>query len=187
MIPLTNMTQGREGNPVTLIVMHWIGAGDADGAIAHFRNPDSRVSAHYLVRRDGRVEALVGEADTAYHAGDFNVNLLSIGIEHETTPTLPPTDELYAASARLIRQIADRYGIDLQVGVTVLPHNKVTPTACPGTIDLERIVREANGPDVEEYARLTEPLVKKTLRVMLREDAETRAIVREIIAEAVAQ
>lgn len=187
MIPLTNYTQGREGNPVTLVVIHWIGEGDADAASAHFQNPASRVSAHYLVRRDGRIEALVPEADTAYHAGDFNVNLLSIGIEHEVTPTLPPTDELYAASGRLLRQIANRYGIDLQVGVTLLPHNKVVPTKCPGTLDLERLVHEANGPDRAEYARITEPLVKETLKVMLRDDAETRAIVREIIAEAVSQ
>ena len=85
----------------------------------------------------------MSEDDTAYHAGVFSVNQRSIGIEHEAGPAMPPTDALYTASAGLHADIARRYGLDLAVGTTVLPHHAIVPTECPGTLDLDRIVREA--------------------------------------------
>ena len=54
-----------------------------------------------------------------------------------------PTDALYTASARLHADIASRHGLALNVGTTVLPHHAIVPTECPGTLDLDRIVREA--------------------------------------------
>lgn len=60
---------------------------------------------------------------------------------------MAPTDALYAASAQLHLEIASRYGITLEVGRTVLPHRATVPTECPGTLDLERIVREATEQD----------------------------------------
>src|SRR5438034_11541785 len=114
-----------------------------EGAIRRFKDPASILSAHYVVGQDGRIAQLVSEDDTAYHAGRYEVNLRSIGIEHEAGPAMPPSDALYAASARLHIDIARRYGLELSVGTTVLPHHAIVPTECPGTLDLERIVREA--------------------------------------------
>lgn len=145
-IPQSNYTVGRDGNVADLIVDHWT-VVMFEGAIRRFRDPSSILSAHYVVGRDGRIAQLVSEDDTAYHAGRFDVNLRSIGIEHEAGPAMPPTDALYAASARLHLDIARRYGLDLSVGTTVLPHRAIVPTECPGTLDLERIVREAEGED----------------------------------------
>jgi hypothetical protein len=34
-----------------------------------FLTPESQVSAHYGVARDGRIHQYVGESDTAFHAG----------------------------------------------------------------------------------------------------------------------
>jgi hypothetical protein len=56
---------------------------------------------------------------------------------------MPPTDALYVASARLHADIASRHSIALAVGATVLPHHAIVPTECPGTLDLDRIVRQA--------------------------------------------
>jgi hypothetical protein len=56
-------------------------------------------------------------------------------------------------------EIANRHGLALEVGSTVLPHRAIVPTECPGTLDLERIVREATEEDdMEAY----EPLVWTT-------------------------
>src|SRR2546430_17133244 len=114
-----------------------------EGAIRRFKDPASILSAHYVVGQDGRIAQLVSEDDTAYHAGKYDVNQRSIGIEHEAGPAMPPTDALYAASARLHADIASRYGLALKDGTTVLPHHPTVPTDGPVTLDLDRIVRHA--------------------------------------------
>ena len=71
------------------------------------------------------------------------MNLRSIGIEHEAGPAMPPSEALYAASARLHLEIADRHGLDLSVGTTVLPHNamRAIRSVFPNA--------DISGPDVE--------------------------------------
>ncbi|HEV8654267.1 MAG TPA: peptidoglycan recognition family protein [Candidatus Limnocylindria bacterium] len=159
-IPQSNYTVGREGSTVELIVDHWT-VVMFEGAIRRFKDPASRLSAHYVIGQDGRIAQLVSEDDTAYHAGSYPVNLRSIGIEHEAGPAMAPTDALYAASAQLHRDIADRRGLALEVGNTVLPHHAIVPTECPGTVDLDRIVREA----LEEDDMFTEEDRKMLTRV----------------------
>src|SRR5213593_198234 len=114
-----------------------------EGAIRRFKDPSSILSAHYVIGQDGRIAQLVSEDDTAYHAGKYDANLRSIGIEHEAGPAMAPTDALYAASARLHAEIAINHRIALEVGTTVLPHHAIVPTKCPGTLDLDRIVSQA--------------------------------------------
>lgn len=145
-VPQSNYTVGREGNAVELIVDHWT-VVMFEGAIRRFKDPASILSAHYVIGQDGRTVQLVSEDDTAYHAGKFDVNLRSIGIEHEAGPAMAPTDALYAASAQLHREIAERYRLALEVGRTVLPHHAIVPTECPGTLDPDCIVREASEED----------------------------------------
>ncbi|HET6702560.1 MAG TPA: peptidoglycan recognition family protein, partial [Gemmatimonadaceae bacterium] len=159
-IPEGNYTLGREGNAIDLIVDHWT-VVMFEGAIRRFKDPTSRLSAHYVIGQDGRIAQLVSEDDTAYHAGRYEVNLRSIGIEHEASPMMAPTDALYAASAQLHLEIANRYGLALEVGNTVVPHRAIVPTECPGTLDLERIVREAT----EEDDMFTEEDRRKLERV----------------------
>ena len=79
-----------------------------------FQNPQKKVSAHYVVRSaDGHIAQCVREADVAWHAGNWDYNTRSIGIEHEGWVDDPSyfTDELYQESARLTAAICDRYGI----------------------------------------------------------------------------
>lgn len=159
-VPASNYTVGRGGKSVELIVDHWT-VVMFEGAIRRFKNPASVLSAHYVIGSDGRIAQLVREDDTAYHAGVFSVNERSIGIEHEAGPAMPPSDALYAASARLHAEIAARHGMTLEVGATVIPHRAVVPTECPGTLDLDRIVREA----LEEDDMFTEEDRRKLNRV----------------------
>jgi N-acetyl-anhydromuramyl-L-alanine amidase AmpD len=94
-IPESNYTIGREGERVEFIVDHWT-VVMFEGAIRRFKDPSSQLSAHYVIGQDGRIAQLVSEADTAYHAGNYLMNLRSIGIEHEAGPAMAPTDALYA-------------------------------------------------------------------------------------------
>ena len=77
----------RRAGPVDMLVLHYTGMWTAEDALARLCDPDAKVSAHYLIEEDGRVHALVDEANRAWHAGvsfwagETDVNSRSIGIE----------------------------------------------------------------------------------------------------------
>ncbi len=93
------------------VVLHTI-EGTAASAISWFRNADSGVSAHYVVRRsDGQVTQMVRDADKAWHCYDGNGD--SVGIEHEghahSSSTWTPT--MVESSARLGAWLSATYDI----------------------------------------------------------------------------
>lgn len=141
-LPSSNFGRGRGGAVVDRIVDHWM-AGTFAGADARFRDPNAVVSAHFGVLRTGRIVQWVALEDTAYHAGNFEVNRRSVGIEHEGGPDVEFTEIQYAATAWLHRYLADQYAFEPAVDGTVFGHRAIVPTQCPGTLDLFRIVREA--------------------------------------------
>jgi hypothetical protein len=137
---------GRNGTAIDRIVIHtmvgWISQADRT-----FKTGSRQVSAHYGVRVDGTIWQWVKEEDTAWHAGNWPMNLRSIGIEHEDGGDyngLRP-DALYAASSELVADIARRYNIPVD-RQHILAHREVadSPTACPDNLDIERIVRGAS-------------------------------------------
>src|ERR1700693_1041401 len=81
-------------------------------SIAHLR-----VSAHFLIRREGTLAQFVPCALRAWHAGDSswracpNCNDFSIGVELEGTDDLPYEDIQYRTLARLTRALRLRYPI----------------------------------------------------------------------------
>lgn len=83
--PSPNFDQRR--GPPDMIVLHYTGMATGEAALARLRDPEAKVSAHYLVEEDGRVFALVPEERRAWHAGrgvwqgETDVNAASIGIE----------------------------------------------------------------------------------------------------------
>lgn len=138
-------TLGRNDTPIDRIVVHTM-VGTLAGTVAHFASPGAKVSAHYSVGLDGSLVQHVYESDTAYHAGAWPMNLRAIGIEHEDAgdPTAPRPAALYAASARLIAAIAGRWGIPID-SAHVIPHREVSATACPGALDVGRLITLAQG------------------------------------------
>ncbi|MHB2246056.1 1,6-anhydro-N-acetylmuramyl-L-alanine amidase AmpD [Pseudomonas fitomaticsae] len=72
---------------------------------------DLRVSAHFLIERDGKVTQFVSCLERAWHAGVSvfegreTCNDFSVGIELEGTDDLPFTDAQYRALTALTRQI----------------------------------------------------------------------------------
>lgn len=100
-------------HPLHYVVIH-VAQTTYSGTLSVFRNPRKKVSAHYVVRSsDGRVAQCVREADIAWHAGNWDYNTRSIGIEHEGWVSRPKyfTDAMYERSARLTAAICARYDI----------------------------------------------------------------------------
>ncbi|UNO44360.1 N-acetylmuramoyl-L-alanine amidase [Streptomyces sp. MST-110588] len=101
------------GYPVQLVVLHVTQETYAD-TVRIFQNPAKKVSAHYVLRsRDGYIGQCVREQDIAWHAGNWDRNTRSVGIEHEGWVDDPAwfTEALYRQSARLTAAVCDRYGI----------------------------------------------------------------------------
>lgn len=88
--------------------------GSYSSAINWFQNPNSGVSAHYVIRSsDGQMTQMVRNADTGHHAGSWKYNICSIGIEHEGYMNQNGwyTEAMYQSSARLVATLADRYSM----------------------------------------------------------------------------
>jgi len=99
--------------PLDYVIIH-VTQETYPNTLSIFQNPKKKVSAHYLVRSaDGHVAQCVREADVAWHAGNWDYNTRSIGIEHEGWVDRPAyfTDALYEQSARLTAAICAKYGL----------------------------------------------------------------------------
>ena len=179
-IPHVNYSDGRQGHKVRWVILHHMDGTveSADAAFHNAANPRGPVSAHFGVGADGRTYEWVGPGDTAYQAGAWDANLESIGIEHEdfardrdtSSPRYEFTDAQYAASAALVREMCAKYDIPVQSGSFpaisgVIRHGEVVATACPGSLDINRIVEEAMAVSEDEFKQYQKD-VADTLNAM---------------------
>lgn len=138
-IPGTNFQPGR-GAKIDQITFHHI-VGDAQGAIARFQQYGVQVSSTYIIGSDGQIYQCVAEGDTPYTDANFNSNSRAITIEHAGgIEGVPYTEAMYEASIELCAWIRSRYNI-----TRFMRHRDVSsvPTACPGDLDVERIVNSS--------------------------------------------
>lgn len=136
-----NRWSGRSGTKIVGIVIHWWDTPKKRPTLAGtrswFKSEASQVSAHYVVE-DGVVVRMVGEGDTAWHAGSRYWNERTIGIECNPRMTAGDLETV----AQLIADIESRHGPML-----VYRHSEVNPgTECPGTYGtkLGQIIARAN-------------------------------------------
>ena len=156
-----NQERGRQGRTPTGIVLH-TNVGSFESTCSWFADPDSGVSAHYLVAIDGRIAQFVDEEDTARHAGRVaepttplhtgdDPNLHTIGIEFEDGGDplgVERPARQYRAGARLVREIAGRWGIPLDRDHVVGHRELFAYKDCPGNLDVDRLVDLAGRPFV---------------------------------------
>jgi len=132
--PSPNRDERRPAAPVDILLLHYTGMLDDEGALERLCDPAAKVSSHYLVFEDGRVAQLVPETARAWHAGmsfwagERDINSRSIGIEicnpgHEHGYRDFPERQV-AALVRLCREIVARHPIPAD---RVLAHSDVAP------------------------------------------------------------
>lgn len=160
-LPSPNHDERPPGARPDMLVLHYTGMPDRDGALARLTDPASRVSSHYLVDEDGLVWRLVPEDRRAWHAGlsywrgERGMNGCSIGIElvnpgHEWGYRPFPAAQMEAL-AELSLDIVGRHGI---VPSRVVGHSDIAPSRKedPGELfDWEGLARRGIGlwPDPE--------------------------------------
>jgi len=139
------------GTEITLLVIHSIslppGEFGGEGVVRLFTNTldwaahpfyatlrGLRVSAHFLVRRNGAIIQFVPCGRRAWHAGQSSwrgrasCNDFSIGVELEGVDTRPYTERQYARLATLVAALRRRYPITEIVGHSdIAPGRKTDP------------------------------------------------------------
>jgi N-acetylmuramoyl-L-alanine amidase len=120
--------------PIDILLVHYTGMESMEGALARLRDPEARVSAHYLIDEGGAIYRLVPEEKRAWHAGrsfwagERDVNSASIGVElanpgHEWGYRPFPEAQMAAFEA-LARDVIARHSISPR---RVLGHSDVAP------------------------------------------------------------
>lgn len=96
-----------------------------------------KVSAHFLIRRDGGIVQFVPCNKRAWHAGASlwrgrsACNDFSLGVEMEGSDSVPFSDQQYAALIRLTRRLQRAYPIRDIVGhADIAPGRKTDPGPC---------------------------------------------------------
>ncbi len=85
--PSPNQDARPAGVPVDMLVLHYTGMRSGREALDRLRDPEAKVSSHYLVEEDGTVFRMVAEDRRAAHAGishwrgHVGLNARSVGIE----------------------------------------------------------------------------------------------------------
>lgn len=168
--PSPNFDQRR--GPPDMVLLHYTGMRTAEAAIARLRDPGAKVSAHYVVDKDGSILRLVPEERRAWHAGkswwkgETDINAVSIGIEivnpgHEFGYRLFPDAQIEAVIA-LIDDIRTRWSVE---DARILGHSDVAPSRKedPGELfPWKRLAEHRQGlwfePAPERIAALGPPL-----------------------------
>lgn len=110
----------RNGKKPLVIVLHSTG-GSYAGAISWLCNPESKVSAHYVIAKDGRITQLCDTSEATWHAGKSRWNLhkdindISIGVELEHWDNVSRwTDEQINSCAYIVSLLMDKWNIPEQ-------------------------------------------------------------------------
>lgn len=127
---------GRQGKSIDKVVLHHNGGNlSIQGCYDVWQI--RQASAHYQVDANGRIGQLVHDKDTAWHAGNWNANLTSIGIEHADISSNPwrISDATLENGAHLTAAICKVYGLGRPEWMkNVFPHSHFSATACPASI-----------------------------------------------------
>jgi len=118
---------------IDMVVIH-IAQGSYSGTVRWFKNRHSNVSAHYVVGARGKIAQCVRNEDIAWHAGNWQYNKKSIGIEHSGYASSPGAFQgKYRTSAKLSAYLARRYNIPVDKDHFVLHRNVPgVNKSCPG-------------------------------------------------------
>lgn len=125
-VPSPNFDARRIG----FVVIHYTSNDSLAPALKTLTSRDARVSAHYLIARDGEILQLVDERARAWHAGDSrwgtltDLNSVSIGIELDNDGVEPYPPALVDSLLRLLADLRQRHRIP---STNYVGHSDIAP------------------------------------------------------------
>ena len=120
----------RRGGRVELVVLHYTAMDNCEDAINTLCNPETEVSAHYVIAKTGEITQLVEEDKRAWHAGAGrwagrdDVNSRSIGIELDNDGFTPFENPLMESLEALLGEILERHELPAKA---VIGHADMAP------------------------------------------------------------
>jgi N-acetylmuramoyl-L-alanine amidase len=111
------------------LVVHYTAGSSAAGTIAWFQHPASRVSAHLVIARDGRVTQMVPFNREAWHAGQSRWGTLSGLNRHSIGIELDNAGCLIRSGGKWVSPLTRKSYPDSDV--TVAPHKNDPPSTAP--------------------------------------------------------
>ncbi len=132
-----NYSIGRQGRKITKLVIHH-NAGNLSTRQTQNVFNNNRQSAHYQVDINGKIAQHVWDTDTAWHAGNWEANLTSIGVEHANNVSAEPwtvSEKTLDNGAHLVAALCWVYQLGRPAwGVNLFMHQDFTRTRCPGAL-----------------------------------------------------
>jgi N-acetylmuramoyl-L-alanine amidase len=140
--PTPHVTEHPIPRDVRACVLHVV-EGSATACESWFANPASKVSAHFLVHRDGQLTQYVSIHDIAWHAGRVfsprwkgvaagNPNRWTVGVEHEGTGVQAWTEAQLLTSAMLGAWLCRRFKWTPSADVFPMHREIYALKTCPG-------------------------------------------------------
>lgn len=129
-------TAGRGGRRIDKVIIHH-NAGNLSIRGCWDVWQTRQASAHYQVQSDGKIGQLVWDRDTAWHAGNWNANTTSIGIEHADVSSSPwkVSEACLDNGAHLVAAICRYYKLGRPAwGKNVFGHKNFSATECPASL-----------------------------------------------------
>ena len=132
---------------IQYLIIHYTGMQSARVSMERLKNPNSKVSCHYFINRNGDIYKMIDDTKVAWHAGKSkwknirNLNKYSIGIEIQNKGHLLITKALKKKQISpliiLIKSLLKKYKIKKN---NVLGHSDIAP--------LERGIQVKNFPGI---------------------------------------
>jgi len=145
-----NFNERPNGVEVNAIIIHYTEINKQE-TIEHFLNPDSEVSSHYMISKEGEITEFVNPGSRAWHAGVSswkgvpNLNDNSIGIELVNNGDEAFAEKQYESLIGLIKFLKRKYPIKDNL---ILGHSDIAPERKidPGKyFEWERLSKEKIG------------------------------------------
>lgn len=126
-----NYTAANRSSEIKKIVIHRA-EGSYQGTIDWFASSTNKKnSAHYVLSNTGLAAQCVLEKDIAWHAGHWDTNAASVGIEFEGYVTQTVPEAMYRTAARMCAYLCKKYSLPVD-RTTIIGHSEVPGCSTPG-------------------------------------------------------
>lgn len=154
---VTNQKSTRT-TPIKMIILHHAATTNLDNVINMMVTGSREVSSHLAIK-DTRIASVVEEEYRAWSLSSqvFDSKALTVEAANESTTGWTISETTYVALAHVVADWSTRYNIPLRragfhpADWTLISHREVYsihgasyPTACPGAMDLDKIITMAN-------------------------------------------
>ncbi len=127
-------TPKRQKKNIKYLIIHYTGMKNELSALNKLTDPKSKVSAHYFIKKNGKIINLVPDLYEAWHAGKSNwkniqsLNRYSIGIEiqnpgHENFYEKFSNKQMHSVK-KLLRFLTKKYRVNCK---NILGHSDIAP------------------------------------------------------------